>query len=204
MIFMSAVTQTIHSEEAYLVMEEKSDYKSEYFKGEIFMMAGATPDHNRIKENLSVEIGIALKRRKSCRSYSSDQRIHIPENSLYTYPDVVIVCGPNQYAEKDKNTIVNPKVIIEVLSESTTSYDRGDKFRFYRDIDSLQEYVLVNSIHVGVEVYRRTEDNHWLLAEDAYYLSKSVTIQSVEATLHLSDLYEGTDNVKEGWTSPEE
>ncbi|MEO6684764.1 MAG: Uma2 family endonuclease [Dyadobacter sp.] len=202
---MSAVTQTIHySEEDYLVLEEKSDYKSEYFRGEIFMMAGATPNHNRIKENLSVEVGIALKKGKSCRSYSSDQRIHIPENSLYSYPDIVVVCGPNQYAEKDKNTIINPTVIIEVLSESTGSYDRGDKFRFYRDIDSLREYVLVNSINVGVEIFRRTEDNHWLLAADAYKLSDSITIHSVDATLQLSDLYEGTDNVNEGWATPEE
>jgi Uma2 family endonuclease len=201
---MSALTQTIHSEENYLALEMKADYKSEYFRGEIFMMAGATPNHNRIKENLSIEIGIALKRRNSCRSYSSDQRIHIPENSLYSYPDIVVVCGPNQYAEKDKNTIINPTVLIEVLSESTGAYDRGDKFRFYRDIDSLKEYILVNSINVGVEIYRRTEDNHWLLADDAYKLSDSVTIQFIDATLHLSDLYQGTDNVKEGWTTPEE
>ena len=201
---MSAVTQTIYSEEDYLILEKKSDYKSEYFKGEIFMMAGATPNHNRIKENLSGEVYNNLKKKKSCRSYSSDQRIHIPENSLYSYPDIVVVCGPNQYAEKDKNTITNPSVLIEVLSEGTSSYDRGDKFRFYRDIDSLREYVLVNSVNVGVEIFRRTEDNHWLLAEDAYKLSDFVTIQSIEATLKLSDLYEGTDNVKEGWTSPEE
>jgi Uma2 family endonuclease len=200
---MSALTQTIHSEEGYLALEMKADYKSEYFRGEIFMMAGATPNHNRIKENLSIEIGIGLKKKKSCRSYSSDQRIHIPENSLYSYPDIVVVCGSNKYAEKDKNTIINPAVLIEVLSESTGAYDRGDKFRFYRDIESLKEYILVNSINVGVEVYRRTEDNHWLLAEDAYKLSDSITIQSIETTLHLSDLYEGTDNVKEGWTTPE-
>ena len=200
---MSALTQTIHSEEGYLALEMKADYKSEYFRGDIFMMAGATPNHNRIKENLSGEIYNSLKKKKSCRSYSSDQRIHIPENSLYSYPDIVVVCGQNQYAEKDKNTIINPTVLIEVLSESTGAYDRGDKFRFYRDIDSLKEYILVNSINVGVEVYRRTEDNHWLLAEDAYKLSDSITIQSIETILHLSDLYEGTDNVKEGWTTPE-
>jgi Uma2 family endonuclease len=201
---MSAVAQAIYSEEDYLRLEEKAAYKSEYFRGEIFMMAGGTPNHNRIKENLSIEIGVTLKKRKSCRRYSSDQRIHIPENSLYTYPDVVVVCGSNQYADKDKNTITNPTVIIEVVSQGSGAYDRGDKFRLYRDIDSLQEYVLVNSLHVGMEVYRRTEDNHWLLAEDAYKLTDSVTIASIEATLLLSDLYAGTDNVKEGWITREE
>jgi Uma2 family endonuclease len=201
---MSAVAQAIYSEEDYLRLEEKAAYKSEYFRGEIFMMAGGTPNHNRIKENLSIEIGVTLKKRKSFRSYSSDQRIHIPENSLYTYPDVVVVCGSNQYADKDKNTITNPTIIIEVVSQGSGAYDRGDKFRLYRDIDSLQEYVLVNSLHVGIEVYRRTEDNHWLLAEDAYKLTDSVTIASIEATLLLSDLYAGTDNVKEGWITREE
>ncbi|WP_221394501.1 Uma2 family endonuclease [Dyadobacter sp. NIV53] len=200
---MPTATQTIYTETEYFQMEEKAVYKSEYFRGEIFMMAGGTPNHNRIKENVSIEIGIILKRRKSCRSYSSDQRIHIPENSLYTYPDIAVICGPNKYSEKDKNTIINPTVIIEVVFDSTGAYDRGDKFRHYRDIESLQEYILVNSINVGVEIYRRTEDNHWLLAESAYKLSDTTTIQSIEASLLLSDLYDGTENVKEGWITRE-
>ena len=201
---MSAVAQTIYTEDQYLQMEEQADYKSEYFRGEIFMMAGGTPNHNRIKENLSGEIYLILKKKNSCRSYSSDQRIHIPENSLYTYPDIAVICGPNEYSKKDKNTITNPSVLIEVISEGSGAYDRGDKFRLYRDIESLKEYVLVNSIHVGVEIYRRTEDNRWLLAQDAYKLSDSVTIQCIEATLFLSDLYNGTDNVNEGWITHEE
>ena len=201
---MQTATQTIYTETEYFQLEEKASYKSEYFKGEIFMMAGGTPNHNRIKENLSVEIGIILKKRKTCRSYSSDQRIHIPENSLYTYPDIAVICGPNEYSEKDKNTITNPTVIIEVISNSTGAYDRGDKFRLYRDIESLQEYILVNSINVGVETYRRTADNHWLLAEAWYKLSDVTTIQSIEASILLSDLYDGTENVKEGWITPEE
>ncbi|WP_229213902.1 Uma2 family endonuclease [Dyadobacter psychrotolerans] len=201
---MSAVAQTLYSEEDYLQMETKAGYKSEYFRGEIFMMAGGTPNHNRIKENVSIEVGIALKKGKSCRSYSSDQRVHIPENSLYTYPDVVLVCGPNQYSQRDINTITNPSVIIEVISQGSGAYDRGDKFRLYRDILSLREYVLVNSLNVGVEIYRRTEDNHWLLAQDAYKLSDSVTISTIDTTLLLSDLYSGTDDVKEGWITPEE
>ena len=102
------------------------------------------------------------------------------------------------------NTITNPSVIIEVISQGSGAYDRGDKFRLYRDIESLKEYVLVNSLNVGVEVYRRTEDNLWLLAQDAYGLSESVTIATIETTLLLSDLYAGTDDVKEGWITPEE
>ena len=201
---MSAVAQTIYTEDQYLQMEEQADYKSEYFRGEIFMMAGGTPNHNRIKENLSIEIGVILKKRGSCRSYSSDQRIHIPENSLYTYPDIAVICGSNEHSKKDKNTITNPSVLIEVIFEGSGAYDRGDKFRLYRDIESLQEYVMVNSINVGVEIYRRTADSRWLLAQDAYKLSDSVIIRSIDATLFLSDLYRETDNVKEGWITHEE
>lgn len=201
---MTVVAQKIYTQEEYLRMESDASYKSEFFRGEIFMMAGGTPNHNRIKENVAVEVGITLKKRGSCRSYSSDQRIHIPENSLYTYPDVVIVCNPVQYAERDKNTITNPTVLFEVVSEGTGAYDRGDKFRLYRDIESLKEYVLVNSVNVGVEVYRRTADNHWLLAADAYKLTDSILIDSIEATLLLADIYRETDDVKEGWVTPEE
>lgn len=201
---MSAIVQTMYSEDDYLLMEAKASYKSEYFRGEIFMMAGGTPNHNRIKENLSGEIYAILKKRSSCRSYSSDQRIYIPENSLYTYPDLVVVCNSNKYSERDKNAITNPTVIVEVISESSAAYDRGDKFRLYRDIETLQEYVIVNSLNVGAEVYCRTGDGHWLLASDAYKLTDSVHIQSLDASLLLSDLYFGTENVQEGLTVPEE
>lgn len=201
---MSAIAQTMYSEDDYLLLEAKASYKSEYFRGEIFMMAGGTPNHNRIKENLSGEIHAILKKRNSCRSYSSDQRIYIPENSLYTYPDLVVVCNPNKYSERDKNAITNPTVIVEVISESSAAYDRGDKFRLYRDIKTLQEYVIVNSLNVGAEVYCRTDDGHWLLASDAYKLSDSIYIQSLEASLLLFDLYLGTENVLEGLTMPEE
>ena len=163
------------------------------------MMAGGTPNHNLIKGNLSGELFPSVNKSKTCRSYSSVQRIHISENSLYTYPDIVIVCSPNEYSKKDKNTITNPSVVIEVVSESTGAYDRGDKFRLYRDIENLQEYVLVNSIHVGIEIYRRTEDKLWLLAEVAYKLTDKVTIMSIEASVVPSDIYRGTENVNEGW-----
>ena len=113
---MSAILQTMYSEVDYLLLEAKASYKSEYFRGEISKMDRGTPNHNRIKENLSGEIGTLLKKRSSCRSYSSDQRIYIPENSLYTYPDLVVVCNPNKYSEKDKNTITNPTLIVEVIS----------------------------------------------------------------------------------------
>lgn len=195
---------TMYSEEEYLRLEKDAFEKSEFFQGKIVMMAGATPNHNRVKENISVEVGIVLKKNKSCKSYSSDQRIHIPSNSLYTYPDVVIVCGPNRYAALDGNSIVNPSVIVEVISVGSGDYDRGEKFRLYRDIETLQEYVTIHSLHVEAEVWRRTVDNQWLLADDAFSLNDSITIQSIGATLQMADLYDGTENVSSLFPAPKE
>lgn len=203
---MPAATQTIYSETDYLQMEEKAEYKSEYFRGEVFMMAGGTPNHNRIKENLSRVVGNALMERRECRSYSSDQRVHIPENSLFTYPDIVVVCGKVEYSEKDKNSITNPTIIIEVLSKGTEAYDRGDKFHLYRDIESLQEYILVNSLKVGIEIFHRIDETDWALSksQSAYKLTDIIQIDSIDLTILLSDLYDRTDNVKEGWITREE
>lgn len=140
-----------------MALEEKAEYKSEYYQGEIFMMAGGTPNYNRIRENLSILIGGFLFR-KSCRTYSSDQRLMVVAHGLYTYPDLMIICGKNQYDAEDRNTISNPMVLIEVLSKSTGNYDRGKKFRMYRSVPTLQEYVMVDSITYLAEVYRKHKD----------------------------------------------
>ncbi|SDH08124.1 Endonuclease, Uma2 family (restriction endonuclease fold) [Dyadobacter soli] len=186
---------TMYSEEEYLRLENDAFEKSEYFQGHIIKMAGAAPNHSRVKENVAIEIGIVLKKNKSCRSSSSDQRIHIPANSLYTYPDIVIVCGPNQFSKLDRITIVNPSVIIEILSPSTYKYDRGEKFKLYCDIESLQEYVTIDSRKADAQVFRRLPNNQWVLADDAFSLSDSITIQTIGATLQMADLYDGTENV---------
>lgn len=204
MTTLALVRPTMYSEEEYLRLENDASEKSEFFQGKIVMMAGAAPNHNRIKDNLVGEIYLVLKKNKSCKSYSSDQRIHIPSNSLYTYPDIVIVCGPNKYSELDRNTIVNPSVIVEVLSPSTTDYDRSRKFRLYRDIETLKEYVIIDSLSVSAEVYRRTIDNQWLLADDAFSLNDSITIQTIGATLQMADLYDGTENVSGLFPAPKE
>lgn len=193
----------MYSEQEYLRLENEAFEKSEFFQGKIVMMAGAAPNHNRIKDNIVGELHPFLKGR-SCKSYSSDQRIHIPSNSLYTYPDIVIVCGPNKYAELDRNTILNPSVIMEVLSPATTRNDRTSKFRLYRDIESLQEYIMIDSLCVEAEVYRRTPENKWLLADDAFSLNDSISIQTIGATLYMNDLYDGTENVSSLFPAPKE
>jgi Uma2 family endonuclease len=196
--------QIMYSEEEYLRLENDAFEKSEYFQGQIIKMAGAAPNHNRVKENVSIEIGIVLKKNKSCRSSSSDQRIHIPANSLYTYPDILIVCGPNKFSKLDRMTITNPSVIVEILSPSTCEYDRGEKFKLYRDIETLQEYVTVDSRKASAQVFRRMPDNQWILADDAFSLTESITIQTIGATLQMADFYDGTENVSSLLPPPKE
>src|SRR5438067_352701 len=132
------------SAEEYLELEETADYKSEYFDGEVFAMAGGTPEHNLIAANLIGELRNQLEE-TPCRVYPSDQRVKIPDTGLYTYPDVTVVCADPQFEEPDRRAMLNPTLIVEVLSETTEAYDRGDKFAHYRRLSSLREYVMVAS-----------------------------------------------------------
>lgn len=125
------------TEEEYLVFERASLEKHEFFKGEIFSMAGASPRHNHIFSNLFIELGVRLKG-KPCRPYGSDLRIHIPQNTLYTYPDISIIC--REIVAGGTDTVIEPTVIIEILSTSTRDYDRAGKFSLYRDIPTLREF----------------------------------------------------------------
>ena len=191
---MTAQPQKFYSEQEYLEMEREADYKSEYYRGEIFAMAGAGFNHNRITENLSGEFFIRLKG-KSCKGYSSDLRVHIPANGLYTYPDFLIICGENEFLSDKKDTILNPTVIIEVLSQGTSAYDRGEKFHFYRSIPSLKEYAIVDSLSIGAEVWRKNEEGVWFLASEAYDIGGSIEIGSVTQELKLTDIYADTEDL---------
>ncbi len=191
---MSALPKHYYSVAEYLALEEKAEYKSEYYQGEIFMMAGGTPNYNRIRENLSGELYIALKK-KSCRAYSSDQRLMVVEHGLYTYPDLMIICGKNQYDAEDKNAISNPVVLIEVLSKSTGNYDRGKKFRMYRSVPTLQEYVMVDSITYLAEVYRKHEDGFWYILSDSDTPDGEIYLKSIDLTLSMADIYNDTENI---------
>ncbi|MBI3914257.1 MAG: Uma2 family endonuclease [Chloroflexi bacterium] len=141
----------------YLAMEEAAEYKSEYYAGEIFAMAGGTTDHSIVAVNLFIELGNLLSA-KSCRLFNSDVRLLVQPSGLYTYPDVMVICGKIEFVERRKDTVTNPILIVEVLSESTRDYDRGAKFNFYKQIPSLQEYVTIESESARVECYRRTGD----------------------------------------------
>ncbi len=191
---MIAQPQKRYTPEEYLELEREATYKSEYYNGEIFAMAGAGRNHNRIVENLSIDIGFFLKG-KPCRTYSSDQRIHIPANGLYTYPDILAVCGKDQLLDRHKDTIVNPRLIVEVLSESTEAYDRGEKFHLYRSIPTLQEYVLINSRQIAAEVFTKNEEGLWTLTSEAFESEGSVHMTSIGLRLTLRDIYGQTDGL---------
>jgi Uma2 family endonuclease len=126
----------------YFTIEEKSDVKHEFFDGEMFAMAGASREHNALTRNLVIELGGRLKG-GPCEVFVADQRVKVDRTGLFTYPDVLIVCGPAEYAPENRDTLTNPRVVIEVLSDSTERYDRTTKFRHYQRLPSLQEYVLV-------------------------------------------------------------
>ena len=176
--------------EAYLEMENAADEKHEYYKGEIFAMSGAKVSHNIIAGNLFALLFNKLKGKK-CKPFNSDQRIHIPSNSLFTYPDISIICGEVITLNNDDYNVLNPTVVVEVLSKSTKNYDRGEKFKLYRDIKTLKEYILVDSESIQIEIFRLNANNHWEL-EEYKSLTNAVTIKAIGETIFLSEIY---DNV---------
>lgn len=171
----------------YLAQEQASDTKHELVNGEIFAMAGGTIEHGRLASKVTAAIGAQLRGRR-CEAYSSDVRVRVLATGLATYPDLSVVCGKLEPDPKDPDTIINPIVLIEVLSDSTEAYDRGEKFAHYRRIPSLQEYVLVSQHGPRIEVFRRNEDGRsWTLhiAEP----SESLTIASIGCELSVDDVY---------------
>ena len=171
--------------EEYLTFERESTEKHEYYRGEIFLMSGASLKHNIIFSNLFGELCQLLKG-KSCRPYGSDMRVHIPQNSLFTYPDISIFCGDLSLYEDDN--AIGPTVLIEILSPSTKNYDRSEKFKLYREIPTLREYILVESEAIGIEVFRLNTTGHWEL-EEYKNIDQNLSIPSVSLGLALKDIY---------------
>jgi Uma2 family endonuclease len=184
-----AIKYNYLSAEEYLVAERAALEKHEYYRGEVFAMSGASRNHNEIFSNLFTELGSKLKG-KGSKPYGSDLRIHIPKNTLYTYPDISIICGEMNLTDEQFDTATNPSVIIELLSKSTRNYDKGEKFTLYRDIDSLQEYILVDTEKIYIEKHIRNADNSWQLT-DYRSLENSFSISTVNVSFLLKDIYEG-------------
>lgn len=175
------------SEAEYLELERAAEFKSEFYNGEIFAMAGGTPQHSLIAANLIREFGNRLGSGR-CTAYNADLRVKIEATGLYTYPDLSVICGPLEFAENTDDTAINPTVLVEVLSDSTEAYDRGRKFEHYRQIPSLQEYLLVSQKEARIEKFVRQNNGRWLLHE-AVGLDKTLELPSLQITISLAEVF---------------
>jgi Uma2 family endonuclease len=183
----SAARITRFTPEQYLAMERKAEFRSEYDGGYITAMAGASRKHNLIALRFASEITTQLKGRP-CEAYMSDMRLCVSPTGLYTYPDIMAVCGEGQYLDADVDTLINPTVIVEVLSDSTEGYDRGRKFGHYRQLASLKEYVMVAQDEVRVERYTRRGAD-WVLSVFTS-LDDVVRLESIDCSVSLRVIYE--------------
>jgi len=183
---MSALPQLKYSINEYMEMEATSLEKHEFYQGEVFAMAGASIQHNQIVGNALYLLKAHLRKKGKCQVFPSDLKIHCQINSLFTYPDLSIVCGKIETLQKHKDVVTNPTVIIEVLSASTQDYDRGRKCKLYRDIPTLNEYMIISSMEFLVEKYEKQTNGAWLL--NVYHREDLFTINSIE--IQTIDLYE--------------
>ena len=184
---MVADPTTTYRAAEYVVLENEAETKSEFFNGQIYAMAGASPTHVRISGNVYHAIRTQL-RGKPCEPFNSDLRVRVNETGAFVYPDVTVACPPLTFAEDDANALTNPVVIVEVLSPSTEANDRGVKWNHYQHVRSLRDYVLVAQDRMRVEHYSRLDDGSWryLVAENESALSLS----SIECQLNLDEVYE--------------
>jgi Uma2 family endonuclease len=172
----------------YLELEKKAEFRSEYRNGEIVPMAGGTTNHNRISLNVATTLTFSLKG-QNYEVYMSDVRLWIPPDRQYTYPDVMLIQGEPIYLENTTSTVINPRLIVEVLSKSTGNYDRGEKFDYYRSIPELHEYILIDQSRYHVMQYVKTQVGQWLLTD--YTQAESViNLGSIDLALTLNDIYD--------------
>lgn len=181
------------TEKEYLTFERSALDKHEYYQGEIFAMSGASFKHNLIESNLRLALGTFLKGKK-CNEFGSNLRVHIPSNTLYTYPDIIVLCDEPDFVDEEFDSITNPSILIEILSPSTANYDRGAKFELYRDIATLNEYILVDSKTIHVVVYARNDDNTWTLSETKNP-NDNIKLPSIDFAITIADIYDGVDKV---------
>ncbi|WP_296806089.1 Uma2 family endonuclease [Thiocapsa sp.] len=186
---MSAAPQPRLSFDDWLAIERTAtDQRSEYLAGEVFAMAGGTEEHNLIVANMVRELGNQLKNRP-CRVYPSDMKVHIAADDVGAYPDVMVICGERRFHDGRRDVVTNPVMIVEVLSDSTEAFDRGDKFRHYRNLQSLQAYLLLSQYRMQAELFLRQPDGTWSLSsyQDP---SETIPLRIVEAELSLAEVYD--------------
>jgi len=191
---MASQPKSSYTPEEYLEIERKAERKSEYLNGEIFAMGGASPRHVLIVTNLVRELSAQLKG-QPCSVFSTDLRVRVSPEGLYTYPDVVVLCGPPQYHDSRKDTLTNPTFIVEVLWKSTKDYDRGEKFEQYRRIESFREYLLVAQDRPHMEHLVRQPDNTWLFSETSS-LDDAVLLPAVGCQLKVREVYDKVEQLE--------
>lgn len=183
---MSALPQKLYSPEEYLVRERAAEYKSQYYAGEIFAMAGGSPRHNVILLNVGGELRAKLKGR-DCTVYPSEQRLKIPATGLYTYPDVSVVCGKPQF--NDEDLLLNPVLLVEILSDSTEAFDRGKKFEHYRRIPTLCEFLLIAPDRCKIDQHVKQEDGKWVLLSEVSDMQSTIKLPSLNCELAVAEIY---------------
>jgi Uma2 family endonuclease len=177
-----------YTPEEYLRQEDQSEYKHEYYNGEIYMMSGGTPRHNFIAVNVSSEVNVGL-RPKPCYTYDSDMKVSNKERNFTYYPDVSVVCGEPEMLAGRRDVITNPILVIEVLSPSTARFDRGEKFEMYRLLPSLQHFVLIEQAKVLVEHYRKESENQWHF-ETLNNINQTLKIAALDLEIPLKYIYD--------------
>ena len=185
-----------YSPQEYLELEVNSEIRHEYINGLIIPMTGGTPNHNQLAGNFYAMLNFALKR-QPYQVFVTDQRLWIPTRKIHTYPDIMVVKTPLEYEQGRKDTLVNPVMIAEVLSKSTKSYDRDEKFAAYRTIPSLQEYILIDQYTMHIEQYFKTDNNQWIFSEFTDG-NINLNLASISCQMTLSDIYDKVDfNIQE-------
>ena len=184
---MSAAPKPFLSPQEYLAREREAETKSEYYDGETFAMAGGSEEHSLIAVNVAGALNFQLADRP-CKVYNSDMRVRVEEDGPYAYPDVSVVCGEAEFADEERDNLLNPTVIVEVLFPTTEAWDRGGKFERYQQRASLQEYVLIAQDRPRVERYARRGDGEWLLTV-VVGLERALSLPSIECELRLAEVY---------------
>lgn len=180
--------QATLSAEEYLARERNSEVRHEFYQGEVFAMAGGSEAHNLIADNITFALRERL-RGKGCRAYSSDMRVQVAANGLYTYPDAVVACPPIEFADEERITLLNPQVIVEVLSDSTQNYDRTRKFDLYRELPSLRQYVLISQHGFRIDSYQRQQDGIAWLMLPLVGADAVLEMPSVGCSLPFAEIY---------------
>jgi Uma2 family endonuclease len=189
---MTAVPRPRYTPEEYLALERVSETRHEFYRGEMFAMAGASEAHNLIGGNVYSALREQLREQK-CRAYTGDMRVKVRANGLYTYPDVVVACPPIEFEDDTRDTLLNPQVVVEVLSKSTEKYDRTTKFDLYREVPSLKQYVLISQAEARVDSYVRQADGEaWLLVPQVG-LDATLDFPPLDCRMSFAEVYRDVD-----------